>query len=93
MKERWNRLLIDGCKSDPAEDSGSQWEAGRRLFLKGGPWSSRQRVCVDLSAEERHESAFLIQSGDTSTHECGAFTGVSASFKFYITFDASVKRN
>lgn len=50
-------------------------------------------MCVYLSAEERHESAFLIQSGDTSMNACGAFTGVSASFKFSITVDVSVKRD
>lgn len=67
--------------------------SGAPAVSEGRPLEQQQRVCVDLSAEERHESAFLIQSGDTSMHECGAFTGVSARFKFYITFDASVKRN
>lgn len=92
MKEPWNGRVIDGCKSDLVEDSDSQWEAGLRRVVKGGPWTSSSER--ESFRRRRDENALIVQSGDTSMNECRAFDwGECLRFKFSITFGVSRKRN
>jgi len=44
--------------------------SGAPAVSEGRPLKQRARVYFSADAEERHESALLIQSGDTSIHEC-----------------------